>query len=74
MGTVSITKAKAKLAELLASDKPVTVTRRGKPLGVIAGHLDETGYLLSTPANAKRLRAAVAEVNRSIERRRNRKR
>ncbi|MCP8884748.1 type II toxin-antitoxin system Phd/YefM family antitoxin [Devosia sp. XJ19-1] len=51
------------------SGEPLIVTRTGgkKPVLVIpleqAGDWDETAYLLSSPANAARLRAAINQAN-----------
>lgn len=51
------------------SGEPLIVTRTGgkKPVLVIplehAGDWDETAYLLSSPANAQRLREAIKQAN-----------
>jgi antitoxin YefM len=61
----------AMLDRVAADHEPVLITRgRGKPAAVLmsledfAGHA-ETRYLLQSPANADRLSASIAELDRS---------
>jgi antitoxin YefM len=72
MDTVTYTKVRANLAS--AMDKvcndhePLIITRNGEQSVVMLSHedfkaLEETAYLLRTPANAKRLLAAAAQLN-----------
>lgn len=39
MKTISLTEAKRQLPELLQSSEPVTVTRRGEPIGTLSAHI-----------------------------------
>ena len=72
MDTVTYTTIRANLAS--AMDKvcndhePLIITRNGEQSVVMLSHedfkaLEETAYLLRTPANAKRLLAAAAQLN-----------
>ena len=72
MDTVTYTTVRANLAS--AMDKvcndhePLIITRNGEQSVVMLSHedfkaLEETAYLLRTPANAKRLLAATAQLN-----------
>ncbi len=72
MDTVTYTTLRANLAS--AMDKvcndhePLIITRNGEQSVVMLSHedfkaLEETAYLLRTPANAKRLLAAAAQLN-----------
>jgi antitoxin YefM len=72
MDTVTYTTVRANLAS--AMDKvcndhePLIITRNGEQSVVMLSHedfkaLEETAYLLRTPANAKRLLAAAAQLN-----------
>jgi antitoxin YefM len=73
MKTMSTTALRANLASVLdqVTDDhvPVLVTRNGgKPVVVVSledwNQMDETTYLLSTPANAIRLRESLAALDR----------
>jgi antitoxin YefM len=74
MRTTSYTELRRNLAATLDSvaedHEPVIITRdRGKPAAVLMSLEDfasyeETRYLLSSPANAERLRKAVEELDR----------
>ena len=72
MDTITYTTVRANLAS--AMDKvcndhePLIITRNGEQSVVMLSHedfkaLEETAYLLRTPANAKRLLAAAAQLN-----------
>lgn len=71
MDTVFFSKARAELAGLL--DKvnedaaPIEIVRRDKPSAILLSKdeyesMMETLYLLSTPANAARLREGIADI------------
>lgn len=71
MKTVSYTDARNHLAGLIedAQDnrEPITITRNGKASVVMVAEeeysaMEETLHLLSTPANAERLRESIAQA------------
>lgn len=71
MKTVSYTEARNHLAGLIedAQDnrEPITITRNGKASVVMVAEeeyssMQETLHLLSTPANAERLRESIAQA------------
>ena len=78
MEIISYTAARAKLAKTMdrvnEDHAPVLITRqRGKPVVLMSldeyNAMAETDYLLRSPANAKRLHEAKAEVEAEITRR-----
>jgi antitoxin YefM len=71
MKTLSSTDLRANLSSVMDrvndDHEPVIVTRaKGRPVVILSledyASLDETTYLLSSPANADRLRAAVRDL------------
>jgi antitoxin YefM len=73
MRAISYTQARAALAktidEVIEDHTPVVITRKGEGAVVMVSladyqALDETAYLLRSPANARRLRDSVAELER----------
>ncbi len=72
MDTVTYTTVRANLASAMdkvCNDRePLIITRNGAQSVVMLSHedfkaLEETAYLLRTPANAKRLLAAAGQLN-----------
>ncbi len=73
MTTISYTEARGRLAsvwdETIATREPITLSRRGSesvvilPLDEWKG-IEETAYLLRSPANAKRLFESLDRINR----------
>ena len=72
MRTLSSTDLRANLSSVMDQvnddHEPVIVTRaKGKPVVMVSledwASMDETTYLLSSPANAKMLRDAIAETD-----------
>jgi len=72
MDAISYSSARANLANTMdrvcEDHEPLIITRSGKPSVVMVSlddynSLDETAYLLRSPANARRLREAVAQLN-----------
>ena len=72
MDTVTYTTVRENLASAMDrvcnDHEPLLITRNGKQSVVMLSHedfkaLEETAYLLRTPANAKRLLAAAAQLN-----------
>lgn len=72
MDTVTYTTVRENLASAMdrvcKDHEPLLITRNGKQSVVMLSHedfkaLEETAYLLRTPANAKRLLAAAARLN-----------
>lgn len=73
MMTVSYTEAREKLAsvwdETISTREPIVISRRGKepvallPLEELRG-LEETAYLLRSPANARRLLSALGDIKK----------
>lgn len=79
MDAISYSAARANLAKtmdrVIEDHAPIIVTRKGESAVVIVSlndfrALEETAYLLRSPGNARRLLAAVAdlEVGRGLER------
>jgi len=73
MRTISYSKLRAELAktmeEVCEDHAPYLVTRQGgDPVVIISleeyESLDETAYLLRSPANAKRLRKSIADLDK----------
>jgi antitoxin YefM len=71
MDALSYSTARAQLAStmdrVINDHAPVVITRNGQPSVVMMSlddyqSLEETAYLLRSPANARRLLAAVAEL------------
>lgn len=71
MREISYTRARASLAstidQVIEDHAPVVITRKGEGAVVMLSlgdyqALDETAYLLRSPANARRLRESVAEL------------
>ena len=71
MDTITYSDARAKLAKTMKrvcdDHTPVVITRRNaRPVVLVSlddyHQLDETAYLLRSPANARRIREAVAEL------------
>ena len=71
MNTLSSTELRANLSSVMDqvndNHEPVIVTRaKGKPVVMVSledwASMDETAYLLSSPANARRLMRAVEEL------------
>ena len=72
MDAISYSAARANLAgamdRVCDNHEPVVITRRGQPSVVMLSledfkALEETAYLLRTPANAQRLLSAAAQLN-----------
>jgi len=72
MDAISYTSVRANLASAMdrvcEDHEPLIITRNGEQSVVMLSledykALEETAYLLRTPANAKRLLAAVAQLN-----------
>jgi antitoxin YefM len=71
MDTISYTNLRARLAETMdrvcEDHKPIIVTRKQQRVVLMSledyESLDETAYLLSSPANARRLMEAKAEID-----------
>ena len=72
MDTITYTTVRANLASAMDrvcdDHEPLIITRNGEQSVVMLSledykALEETAYLLRTPANAKRLLAAVAQLN-----------
>ncbi len=72
MDTVTYTTVRANLAtamdKVCNDHEPLIITRNGEQSVVMLSHedfmaLEETAYLLRTPANAKRLLSAAAQLN-----------
>jgi antitoxin YefM len=72
MKTLSSTELRANLSAVMDrvndDHEPVIVTRaRGKPVVMVSledwASMDETTYLLSSPANARRLRESIRQLN-----------
>lgn len=77
MKVIPYTTARQKLAQIMAkvceSHSPVIITRQNDESVVMLSLTDynsiqETGYLLSSPANAERLRASVADAEQGAKR------
>ncbi|MBX9742444.1 MAG: type II toxin-antitoxin system prevent-host-death family antitoxin [Chthoniobacterales bacterium] len=73
MTTLSYTKARESLAgiwdETISTREPIKLSRRGKePVALLPWEelrgLEETAYLLRSPANAQRLVGALDRINR----------
>jgi antitoxin YefM len=71
MNALSYTSARANLAKTMdrvcESHEPIIITRSGEPSVVMLSladynALEETAYLLRSPKNARRLLAAIAEL------------
>lgn len=71
MDAISYTAARANLAQTMnrvcADHEPLIITRNGEPSVVMLSledykALEETSYLLRSPANARRLLGAIAEL------------
>ena len=74
MDAITYTTARANLARAMGrvcnDHEPLIITRNGEPSVVMLSledykALEETAYLLRTPANAKRLLTAAAQLNAS---------
>jgi antitoxin YefM len=72
MDAISYTAARANLAQTMkrvcADHEPMIITRHGEPSVVMVSlddfkALEETAYLLRTPANARRLMDAIDSLN-----------
>lgn len=72
MNTISYTSARANLAQTMdrvcEDHEPLIITRSGEPAVVMVAledyqSLEETAYLLRSPANAKRLLTAIEQLN-----------
>lgn len=72
MNTISYTSARANLAQTMDrvcdDHEPLIITRSGEPAVVMVSledyqSLEETAHLLRSPANAKRLLAAIEQLN-----------
>jgi antitoxin YefM len=72
MKTLSSTELRANLSAVMDrvndDHEPVIVTRaKGKPVVMVSledwASMDETTYLLSSPANAQRLRESIRQLN-----------
>lgn len=79
MKTISYTALRGNLAraldEVSEDREPIVITRRkGAPAVLLAleeyESLEETAYLLRSPANARRLRRAIAQIEAGKARRR----
>jgi len=79
MDAKSYTEVRAKLADTLdrvcRDHSPILLTRRNAPPVVLLSHedykaLEETAYLLRSPANAARLAEAISEIEKGRARRR----
>ena len=79
MDAISYTAARANLAQTMkrvcADHEPMIITRNGDQSVVMLSlddykALEETAYLLRTPANARRLLTSIAQLNagQSVER------
>lgn len=76
MDTISYTAVRANLAKMMeevcANHSTLTITRNGDPVVVMISHedyqaLEESAYLLRSPANRDRLTQAVADANIEAE-------
>ena len=72
MDTISYSAARANLAKTMdrvcEDHEPLIITRKGEPAVVMLSlddfkSLEETAYLLRSPANAARLLAAIEQLN-----------
>jgi antitoxin YefM len=72
MNTITYTAARANLAQTMdqvcSDHEPLIITRSGQAAVVMLSledfqSLEETAYLLRSPANAKRLLAAMEQLN-----------
>lgn len=72
MNAISYSAARANLAQTMSrvcdNHEPLIITRNGQPSVIMLSledftAMEETTYLLRSPANAKRLMAAVTQLN-----------